>query len=129
MMAQVRILIVEDERIVARDLEDGLKALGYAVSGVASSGEDGVLQAAKTRPDLVLMDIRLRGEVDGVEAAGQIRTQFDIPVVYLTAYADDETFGRAKVTHPLATSSSHSRRGSCVLRSKWHSTSTSWRNG
>jgi signal transduction histidine kinase/DNA-binding response OmpR family regulator len=101
MMAQVRILIVEDERIVARDLEDGLKALGYAVSGVASSGEDGVLQAAKTRPDLVLMDIRLRGEVDGVEAAGQIRTQFDIPVVYLTAYADDETFGRAKVTAPF----------------------------
>jgi signal transduction histidine kinase/CheY-like chemotaxis protein len=101
MMAQARILIVEDERIVARDLEDGLKALGYAVSGVASSGEDGVLQAAETRPDLVLMDIRLRGEVDGVEAAGQIRTQFGIPVVYLTAYADDETFERAKVTAPF----------------------------
>lgn len=99
-MAKAQILIVEDESIVAKDIQNTLKILGYAVSAVASSGEEAVKKAAETHPDLVLMDIVLGGDMDGVEAAAQIRARFDIPVVYLTAYADDETLQRAKITEP-----------------------------
>jgi PAS domain S-box-containing protein len=100
-MSQAQILIVEDEIIVARDLETRVRELGYDVADIASSGENAVLQAAETRPDLVLMDIRLSGTMDGVEAAEEIRAQFDIPVIYLTAYADDHTLKRAKITEPF----------------------------
>ena len=99
-MDKARILVVEDEQIVARDLESGLTRMGYEVSGVASTGEDAVRQAAEAQPDLVLMDITLRGEMDGVEAAEQLRSRIDVPVVYVTAYADDTTLQRAKETEP-----------------------------
>ena len=99
-MANARIMIVEDEAIVALDLQHKLKTLGYAVSGVASSGEEAVRKVPQTRPDLVLMDIKLKGDMDGIEAAQRIRDEFNIPVVYLTAYSDENTLQRAKVTEP-----------------------------
>ena len=95
------ILIVEDERIVARDLQGTLEKLGYAVCGLAATGEDAVDLALGSRPDLVLMDIVLAGEMSGVDAAMKIREVADIPVVYLTAYADDATLQRAKVSEPF----------------------------
>ncbi|KPL17954.1 MAG: hypothetical protein AMJ93_14395, partial [Anaerolineae bacterium SM23_84] len=99
-MRRARILIAEDENIVALDLRDTLRDLGYTVAGLAVTGEGAVEKAAGAHPDLVLMDIRLRGEMDGIEAAEQIRLQLDIPVVYLTAYADERSVQRAKVTEP-----------------------------
>jgi len=99
-MAKAQILVVEDDNIVVRELRDRLQSLGYAVSAVASYGEEVIEKAAETRPDLVLMDIKLRGDMDGVEAAQEIRDRFDIPVVYLTAYADEDTLQRAKITEP-----------------------------
>lgn len=96
-----RILIVEDERITAADLEEVLKDLGYQVSAVVSSGEEAIREAEKNRPDLVLMDIRIKGEMDGTETARILRERFDVPVVYLTAHADRDTLDRAKHSRPL----------------------------
>lgn len=96
-----KILVVEDESVVAIHIEESLMKLGYAVSAVVASGEDAVKKAEETRPDLILMDIVLKGEMDGIEAAAQIREKFYIPVIYLTAYADDTILQRAKVTEPL----------------------------
>ncbi len=96
-----RILIVEDERITAEDLAEVLKDLGYQVSAVVSSGEEAIRDAEKNRPDLVLMDIRIKGEMDGTEAARILRERFDVPVVYLTAHADRDTLDRAKHSRPL----------------------------
>ena len=96
-MTAVSIMIVEDEGITAMDLQDTLKHLGYAVAGMADSGEDAVRLAGDLRPDLVLMDIMLKGEMDGVAAAAQVR-DLGIPVVYLTAYTDESTLARAKIT-------------------------------
>jgi hypothetical protein len=100
-MASARILVVEDERIVAKDLQSQLEKLGYAVPGVAASGAEALQKAAETRPDLVLMDIRLKGKMDGVETSQLVRDQFHIPVIYLTAYADENTLKRAKITEPF----------------------------
>jgi signal transduction histidine kinase len=100
-MAGEAILIVEDERIVARDIEKRLKNLGYRVVGSVASGEDALVQAAATLPDLILMDIQLKGQLDGIQTAEQIHSDLDVPVVFLTAYADDETIQRAKVTEPF----------------------------
>ncbi len=100
-MANAQVLVVEDASIIAKDIQDMLRRLGYAVSAVASSGEEAVQKAAETHPDLVLMDIVLKGDMDGVEAAQQIRDRFHIPVVYLTAYADEDTLQRAKITEPF----------------------------
>ncbi|MBD2103039.1 ATP-binding protein [Leptolyngbya sp. FACHB-261] len=100
-MANVKILIVEDERIVAKGIEKSLKKLDYIVIGSVASGEEAVRKAAETQPDLILMDVRLRGNLDGIEAAEQIRANFDIPVIYLTAYADENTLQRAKLTEPF----------------------------
>ena len=83
-MEQAKILVVEDENIVAMDIQNSLKSLGYAVPAVVSSGEDAIKTAADTYPDLVLMDIVLEGRMDGVQAAEQIHGRFNIPVVYLT---------------------------------------------
>jgi len=96
-----RILIVEDERITAEDLEEVLKDLGYQVNAVVSSGEEALHEAEKDRPDLVLMDIRIRGKMDGAETARLLRERFDVPVVYLTAHADRDTLERAKQSQPL----------------------------
>ncbi len=95
------ILVVEDENIVAKDLQNRLRRLGYAVPELASSGEDAIRKASANRPDLVLMDIGLRGKIDGIEAAQQIYARLHIPVVFLTAYADDSTIRRAKVVKPF----------------------------
>jgi CheY-like chemotaxis protein len=100
-MPKSRILIVEDEFIIAKDIQISLENLDYDVCALVSTGEEAVEKAEKEKPDLVLMDIVLRGEMDGIEAAHQIRAHFDIPVVYLTAYADDKTVERAKVTEPF----------------------------
>src|SRR4051794_829502 len=83
-----RLLVVEDERIVARSLRKQLQSLGYEVIDVVPSGDDAVLKAGEFRPDLVLMDISLEGTMDGVEAAELIRKRFRLPVVYLTAYSN-----------------------------------------
>jgi two-component system, response regulator PdtaR len=100
-MAEGRILIVEDEHIVAMGIKRMLKNLGYTVTGVASSAEDAVNKAESTFPDVVLMDIMLKGEVDGVEAAEEIKAMLKIPVVYLTAYSDNKILERAKATEPF----------------------------
>ena len=101
MKEQPQILIVEDEPIVAADLKVRLELLGCHVVGAVPSGEKAVAMAGQSRPDLVLMDIRLEGRMDGIEAAQEIRRQWRLPVVYLTAYADDTTLERAKVTEPF----------------------------
>ena len=97
---KVRLLVVEDEAVVAIDVRGHLERLGYEVVAVADTGEDACRLAAELTPDLVLMDVQLRGAMDGVEAGAQIRRQLSLPVVYLTAYADEETLGRAKATGP-----------------------------
>ncbi|MGB9936362.1 MAG: response regulator [Methanobacterium sp.] len=99
-MSSANILVVEDERITAEDIKDGLKSLGYKVPAVVHSGEDAVEKAGELQPDLVLMDIMLEGEMDGIEAAEQIKRHYDIPVIYLTAYSDKKTLERAKRTEP-----------------------------
>ncbi len=100
-MSNARILVVEDERITAEDIKDGLKSLGYEVPAVVHSGEEAVRKAGELQPDLVLMDIRLQGRVDGIQAAGLISHRHDVPIIYLTAYADDATLDRAKLTQPF----------------------------
>lgn len=95
-----RILIVEDESVVALDLRQRLESLGYEVVGSVSTGRDAIESAGKLDPDLVLMDIVIAGEMDGVAAAGEIRTRFDLPIVYLTAFSDRPTVERVKTTAP-----------------------------
>jgi len=99
-VASARILIVEDEGIVAEEIRSRLKRLRYEVAGVAFSGEEAIKKAEETHLDLALVDIKLRGGMDGVEAAQEIRARFDIPVVYVTAYADEATLQRAKTSEP-----------------------------
>ncbi len=99
-MENARIMIVEDDRIIARDLKNRLKQLGYQVAAIASTRDEALRKAADAQPDLVLMDIVLKGDGDGVQTAEQIRSKFNIPVIYLTAYADDDTLVRAKTTEP-----------------------------
>ena len=95
------ILVCEDERIVAEDVKARLLTLGYSVLGIASSGKEAIKKASELRPDLILMDIILEGKMDGIEAATKISTRFNIPVVFVTAYADDKTLERAKITEPF----------------------------
>jgi PAS domain S-box-containing protein len=97
-MSARHILVVEDERIVAAGLKHELEDFGYEVSGVASTADDAVEQAVREKPDLVLMDIHLGGERDGVDAAREIRARCGIPVVYLSAFADPETVARTGAT-------------------------------
>ncbi|MDP2216578.1 MAG: response regulator [Methanolobus sp.] len=99
-MTKIKVLVVEDENIVALEIKSRLKKLGYLVPSVASTGEEAISKAEAFSPDLILMDIMLKGDIDGIEAARQIRERMDIPVIYLTAYADDETLQRAKLTTP-----------------------------
>jgi CheY-like chemotaxis protein len=97
---RARLLIVEDEGIVALNIQRRLEGLGYNVVANVASGEEVIAVVEETRPELVLMDIKLEGKVDGIEAAAQIRDRFQIPVVYLTAYTNEETLNRAKLTEP-----------------------------
>jgi PAS domain S-box-containing protein len=98
--AHERILIAEDDGIIAARLRGFLTKLGYVVPAVVASGEEAVRQAAAVRPELVLMDIRLGGDLDGIDAGGQIRKGLGIPLIYLTAYLDDTLLQRAKRTEP-----------------------------
>lgn len=97
---KAKILIVEDESIVALNIKNRLESLGYEVVDTVTSGEAAINIVAESQPNLVLMDIKLKGAIDGIEAAAQIRNRFQIPVVYLTAYSDEETVERAKITEP-----------------------------
>jgi len=97
----IRVLIVEDEGLIALDIENHLLELGYEPAGIAEAGEMAVRQALELQPDLVLMDIRLKGEMDGIEAASIITKHLDVPIIYLTAFADSETLNRATSTNPL----------------------------
>ncbi|HYX19095.1 MAG TPA: ATP-binding protein [Nostoc sp.] len=100
-MGQARILVVEDEVIVARTIASQLRQLGYIVTGTASSGKVAIAKASETQPELVLMDIILKGEMDGITTASLIREQLDVPVIFLTAYGDDHTLEKAKITQPF----------------------------
>jgi len=95
------VLIVEDERIIAKGIEKQLKGLGYEVAGSAGTGADAIRLAADLRPDLILMDVNLGGEPDGVGAAEVIRGARDVPVIFLTAHSDGETLERAKRVGPF----------------------------
>lgn len=100
-MSQTSILIVEDEKIVAKDIQNSLKKLGFSVAAVVSSGEEAVKSAEETRPQLALVDIMIKGEMGGIEAAKVLWSQFDIPVIFLTAYADESTIDKAKMAEPF----------------------------
>jgi DNA-binding LytR/AlgR family response regulator len=99
-MSTYNILIVEDEGIVAKDIQQSLKKHGYQVVDTCSTSEQALLAAREKKPDLILMDIMLKGDVSGIETAEIIKKSLDIPVVFLTAYADKSTLSKAKVTEP-----------------------------
>lgn len=99
-MAGSKIMIVEDERITAEDLKEGLEGLGYEVPAIISTGEEAIQKAKELSPDLILMDILLEGDMDGIQAAEKIRSRYGIPIIYLTAYSDENTVERAKITEP-----------------------------
>ena len=94
-------MVVEDETIVSRGIQLALGNLGYETSPAARTGEQAVSRALAEKPDMVLMDISLKGEMDGIEAARQIRAASDIPIIFLTAYADDEKIERSKLSDPF----------------------------
>ncbi len=94
------ILIVEDESIVAIDIAQALESLGYSVSGICDTGEKAITTISDTSPDLILMDIQLKGSLDGIAAAEQIRDRFGLPFIYLSTFSDEKTLSRAKRTEP-----------------------------
>lgn len=100
-MPKEKILVVEDEGIVVLHIKKTLEGLGFVVAGIASSGDDAIIKAEDIRPDLVLMDIFLKGPIDGIDAAEKIRDLLNIPVIFLTAHADDATLRRARVAEPF----------------------------
>jgi len=97
---KANILIVEDESIVAKDIQQTLEKLDYNVVGTCSEGEKAIIAAADKSPDLIMMDIMLKGKMTGIEAAAQIRKDNDIPFIFLTAYADKDTLAKAKLSQP-----------------------------
>jgi len=99
-MSKVNILVVEDESIVSKDIQHSLKKIGYNVVGAASTGEKAIELALSEKPDLILMDIMLKGSMNGIEAADIIKKEMSIPVIFLTAYADESTLAKAKITEP-----------------------------
>ena len=99
-MPETKILIVEDEKILAMGLKKKLEKLGFSVTDLASSGAEAIESVKKVQPDLVLMDIVLKGAMDGIETAEFIINLHDIPIIYLTDYADDEMLARAEKTYP-----------------------------
>ncbi len=99
-MSQDTILIVEDEAIAALEIQEKLKELGYNAVEIAFSGQEALKKTAELNPALVLMDINLGAGIDGIETAKKIQSSFDIPIVYLTAYTDEDTLQKAKITKP-----------------------------
>jgi DNA-binding NarL/FixJ family response regulator len=102
MASSARVLIVEDERLVARGLERRLRTLGYMVVALASTDVEAIHQALEQQPDLILIDIRLRGPMDGIEAVACIRKHLNVRVVYMSAYIDEATLARVQATQPDA---------------------------
>ena len=99
-MPKARIMIVEDEWLIAEDIQTCVLKMGYDVSSTESSGPDAIEKAEKDRPDLILMDIVLKGEMSGIEAAEEINERFNIPHIFLTSYADQEMLKKAKTANP-----------------------------
>ncbi len=99
-MEKLNIFIVEDESIVAKDIQNSLTKLGYNVVGMANNGKDAVEKIIEVKPDLVLMDIMIKGNMTGIEVSEKIKERINIPVIFLTAYADEGTLSRAKITEP-----------------------------
>jgi CheY-like chemotaxis protein len=97
---KANIMIVEDEGVVSIDIRNMLRKAGYGIAAVAFQGEEAVQKAEQSEPDLILMDIGLKGEIDGIEAAKRIRDRFQIPVVFLTGFADEVTLAKAKEVNP-----------------------------
>lgn len=100
-MAKTSVLVVEDESIVAKDIQQSLIKLGYNVVGTASTGEKALALANELRPDIILMDIMLKGPMSGIDTAAEVKKEMAIPVIFLTAYADESTLAKAKVTEPF----------------------------
>lgn len=100
-MSKSKIMIVEDESIIAEDLADSLEDMGYIVVDIVSSGEEAILMAAEKQPHLILMDVILQGEIDGITAAEEIYSSLQIPIIFLTAYSDNQTLQRVKATNPF----------------------------
>jgi len=98
---KVKVLIVEDEIVIAKDLQKNLERLGYSVPGLAVSAKQAMEKVREYHPDLVLMDIMLNDKEDGIEAAKKIRSDFDLPIIYLTAYSDNQTVKRLTATEPF----------------------------
>ncbi len=101
-MSKVNVLVVEDESIVSKDIQYSLKKLGYNVIGAAATGEKAIELATELKPDIILMDIMLKGDITGIEASAEIKEKLQIPIIFLTAYADESTLAKAKVTEPYA---------------------------
>lgn len=99
-MSSKTILVVEDEAIIAMLLQKVLETMGYTVAGPVANGEDAIRIAASENPDLILMDIRIEGDIDGIETTLRIHENSDIPVIYLTAHSDPDTVERAMQTNP-----------------------------
>ena len=100
-MISLSILIVEDESIVARDIQNILNRLGYSAYSIVSRGKDAIRKAAETQPDLIMMDIKLKDDMDGIETAEQIRLRFCIPVIYMSALSDEDSLKQARKTEPF----------------------------
>jgi len=101
-MGKINVLVVEDESIVSKDIQYSLKKLGYNVVGVAATGQKAIELCGEKLPDIILMDIMLKGDINGIEASTRIKEVYNIPVIFLTAYADENTLSKAKVTEPYA---------------------------
>lgn len=101
-MSKINVLVVEDESIVSKDIQYSLKKLGYNVVGAAATGEKAIELAGEKTPDIILMDIMLKGDITGIEASAEIKEKYNIPIIFLTAYADESTLSKAKVTEPYA---------------------------
>ena len=99
-MSAKTILVVEDEAIIAMLLQKVLEAIGYTVAGPVANGEDAIRIAESEHPDLILMDIRIEGDIDGIETTLRIHEKYDIPIIYLTAHSDPDTYERAMQTKP-----------------------------
>ncbi|MFT7543608.1 MAG: DNA-binding LytR/AlgR family response regulator [Gammaproteobacteria bacterium] len=99
-MAKANVLVIEDEKIVSIDIQQSLKKLGYNVVGAGDTGEKAIELALSLRPDVILMDIMLKGDMTGIEAAAAIKKEIQVPIVYLTAYTDESTLAKAKLTEP-----------------------------
>lgn len=99
-MEKLNIFIVEDESIVAKDIQNSLTKLGYTVVGIANNGHDAIERIPELAPDLVLMDIMIKGDLTGIDVSEKIKEQINIPVIFLTAYADEGTLAKAKITEP-----------------------------